>query len=82
MLEQSMDELRKTKMDLPSPAQANEFPKKPFGVFIEPNFEAKVSVRLKGFFFICATDIIHFAFSYTGGFSQIHIYGNRKRSNR
>lgn len=42
MLEQSMDELRKTKMDLPPPPQANEFPKKPFGVFVEPNFEAKV----------------------------------------
>lgn len=42
MLEQSMDELRKSKMDLPAPPQANEFPKKPFGVFIEPNFEAKV----------------------------------------
>lgn len=53
MLEQSMDELRKTKMDLPSPAQANEFPKKPFGVFIEPNFEAKASV-FRFFFFNCA----------------------------
>ncbi len=38
-----MDELRKAKMDLPPPAQPNEFPKKKFGLFVEPNFEAKVS---------------------------------------
>lgn len=37
-----MDELRKSKMDLPPPPQANEFPKKKFGLFVEPNFEAKV----------------------------------------
>lgn len=37
-----MDELRKAKMDLPPPAQSNEFPKKKFGLFVEPNFEAKV----------------------------------------
>lgn len=41
-LEQSMEELRKAKMDLPPPAQPNEFPQRPFGVFQEPNFEAKV----------------------------------------
>ncbi|XP_037051277.1 uncharacterized protein LOC119085120 [Bradysia coprophila] len=44
-LEQSMDELRKAKMDLPPPAQPNEFPKKKFGLFVEPNFEAKVGIR-------------------------------------
>lgn len=44
MLEQSMDELKKSKMDLPAPPQPNEFPKKPFGVFVEPNFEAKVHI--------------------------------------
>lgn len=38
-----MDELRKAKLDLPPPPQENEFPKRPFGVFQEPNFEAKVS---------------------------------------
>lgn len=37
-----MEELRKAKMDLPPPAQSNEFPKKKFGLFVEPNFEAKV----------------------------------------
>lgn len=39
-----MDELKKSKMDLPAPPQPNEFPKKPFGVFVEPNFEAKVHI--------------------------------------
>lgn len=38
-----MDELRKSKMDLPPPAEPNEFPKKKFGVFVEPNYEAKVN---------------------------------------
>lgn len=37
-----MDELRKAKLHLPPPGQPNEFPQKPFGVFVEPNFEAKV----------------------------------------
>lgn len=37
-----MDELKKAKLDLPPPPQENEFPKRPFGVFQEPNFEAKV----------------------------------------
>lgn len=45
-LEHSMDELRKAKMDLPPPAQANEFPKKKFGLFVEPNFEAKVKIGI------------------------------------
>lgn len=42
-----MDELRKAKMDLPPPGQSNEFPKKKFGLFVEPNFEAKVISREK-----------------------------------
>lgn len=37
-----MDELKRAKMDLPPPAQPNELPKRPFGSFKEPNFEAKV----------------------------------------
>lgn len=45
MLEQSMDELRKAKMDLPPPPQPNELPQKPFGVFQEQNFEAKVNIK-------------------------------------
>lgn len=40
-----MDELRKAKLDLPPPASAIELPQKPFGVFVEPNFEAKVGIR-------------------------------------
>lgn len=47
MLEQSMDDLRKAKMDLPPPPQPNELPKKPFGVFEEQNFEAKVVYTLQ-----------------------------------
>lgn len=43
MLKQSMDELKASKLDLPEPGQQIEFPKRPFGVFQEPNFEAKVS---------------------------------------
>lgn len=37
-----MEDLRKAKMDLPPPPQPNELPQKPFGVFQEQNFEAKV----------------------------------------
>lgn len=40
-----MEELRKAKLDLPPPPAPNEFPQKPFGVFVEPNFEAKVGIR-------------------------------------
>lgn len=43
MLEQSMDELKRVKMDLPAPPQPIELPQKPFGVFQEQNFEAKVN---------------------------------------
>lgn len=43
MLEQSMDELKRVKLDLPPPPAPNEKPQKPFGVFQEQNFEAKVS---------------------------------------
>lgn len=41
-LVQSMEELRKHKLDQPPPAEPNELPRKPFGIFTEPNFEAKV----------------------------------------
>lgn len=40
-----MEDLRKAKLDLPPPPAPNEFPQKPFGVFVEPNFEAKVGIR-------------------------------------
>lgn len=42
MLEQSMEELRRAKMDLAPPPQPNELPQRPFGEFQEQNFEAKV----------------------------------------
>lgn len=42
MLEQSMDDLRKARMDLPPPPTPNELPQKPFGEFQEQDFEAKV----------------------------------------
>lgn len=45
MLEKSMDELRKAKLDLPPPATASELPQREFGVFVEPTFEAKVGIR-------------------------------------
>lgn len=40
-----MDELKRAKLDLPPPGQPNEFPQRPFGVFQEPNFEAKVIIK-------------------------------------
>lgn len=44
-LEQSLDELRKAKLELPPPPQPNELPKRPFGEFTEPTFEAKIGRR-------------------------------------
>jgi len=44
-LEESMDNLKKTKMDLPPPPQPNEFPRNPFGEFKEPTIEAKIGIR-------------------------------------
>lgn len=38
-----MDELRKAGLELPPPPEPIELPKKPFGVFVEPTVEAKVS---------------------------------------
>ncbi|XP_055314062.1 uncharacterized protein LOC129575144 isoform X2 [Sitodiplosis mosellana] len=45
MLEQSMDELKRAKMDLPPPPAPNELPQKPFGEFQEQHFEAKSGIR-------------------------------------
>lgn len=44
-LEQSLEELRKSKLDHPPPGNENELPKRPFGIFVEPSFEAKVGIR-------------------------------------
>lgn len=44
-LEQSMEELRKAKLDIPPPPGENELPKRPFGVFKEPSFESQIGRR-------------------------------------
>nr|XP_022915710.1 USP6 N-terminal-like protein isoform X1 [Onthophagus taurus] len=49
MLERSMDELKKSKLDLPPPASKEELPNRPFGIFIEPTFEQIVGHRLEKF---------------------------------
>lgn len=45
VLEQSMTDLRKYKMDLPPPPQDCELPKYEFGRVIEPEFDTKVGRR-------------------------------------
>lgn len=45
VLEQSMTDLRKYKMDLPPPPQPCELPKYEFGRFIEPEYETKIGRR-------------------------------------
>lgn len=45
VLEQSMGDLRKYKMDLPPPPSESELPKYEFGRFIEPEFDTKVGRR-------------------------------------
>lgn len=44
ILEQSMAELKRFKMDLPPPPQESELPKYECGRFIEPDYESKVSL--------------------------------------
>lgn len=44
-LEQSMESLRKSNLESPPPPTESEFPKKPFGKFVEPSFEAKIGRR-------------------------------------
>ncbi|GJQ88029.1 putative Rab GTPase activator [Trypoxylus dichotomus] len=48
-LERSMDELKKTKLDLPPPAAKDELPSRQFGEFIEPTFEQIVGHRMESF---------------------------------
>lgn len=45
VLEQSMSDLKRFKMDLPPPPQPCELPKYEFGRFIEPEFESKIGRR-------------------------------------
>lgn len=44
VLEQSMEDLKRLKMDLPPPPGENEFPRRPLGLFVEPDFDTKVGV--------------------------------------
>lgn len=44
VLEQSMSDLRRYKMDLPPPPHESELPKYECGRFIEPDYESKVSL--------------------------------------
>lgn len=44
VLEQSMADLHKYKMDLPPPPGDNELPRQPLGEFKEPDFETKVII--------------------------------------
>lgn len=49
-LEQCSEELRKAKLDLPAPPlDDNEFPQKPFGVFVEPTKDEKIGHRKSDF---------------------------------
>jgi USP6 N-terminal-like protein len=49
VFEQCSEELRKAKMELPPPAPENEFPQKPFGVFVEPTKDAVIGHRKSDF---------------------------------
>lgn len=44
-LEQASEELRRAKLDRPPPAGENEYPKRPFGHFVEPSFESQIGRR-------------------------------------
>lgn len=48
-LEQYSEELRKAKMDLPPTPADNEFPQKPFGVFVEPTIDEQIGHRRSDF---------------------------------
>lgn len=48
-LEQSSEELRKAKLELPPPPADNELPQKPFGVFVEPTKDEKIGHRKSDF---------------------------------
>lgn len=48
-LEQSMEELKKHKLDHPGPPNSDELPSRPFGIFKEPTFEEIVGIRKEKF---------------------------------
>ena len=83
MLEQSMDELKRAKLDLPAPALPVEFPKKPFGVFEEPNFEAKVCFESSQLLIAQLNPRTHSnRFAITGGHQEIHLQRYGKSCHR
>lgn len=49
VLEQSMIDLQRYKMDLPPPPGDNELPRQPLGKFKEPDFDTKVSWQNRKF---------------------------------
>ncbi|KAJ0183808.1 hypothetical protein K1T71_000231 [Dendrolimus kikuchii] len=48
-LEKSMDELKRAKLDYPGPPPPNELPKRPLGVFVEPDKKSKIGQRAENF---------------------------------
>lgn len=48
-LEKSMEDLKRSKLDLPGPPSKEELPSRPFGTFIEPSFEQIVGRRAERF---------------------------------
>lgn len=48
-LENNMQELKKAKLDHPGPAPAAELPKRPLGVFVEPDRKARIGQRKETF---------------------------------
>lgn len=48
-LEQSMNELKRSKLDYAGTPPPNELPKRPFGQFTEPTFERKIGRRSNEF---------------------------------
>ncbi|XP_077301898.1 USP6 N-terminal-like protein [Arctopsyche grandis] len=48
-LENSLKDLKKAKLDYPGPPPPNELPKRPLGLFIEPDIRAKIGRRAEQF---------------------------------
>lgn len=48
-LEISMKELKKAKLDYPGPPPPHELPKRPLGLFVEPDLQAKIGRRAEQF---------------------------------
>lgn len=44
-----MEELKRAKLDYPGPPPANELPKRPLGMFVEPDKKSKIGQRAENF---------------------------------